>query len=489
MRKIFATLLLSAACMTATAQDPWLHIYYPNGRDYQGFDISGVLEITFDETNGSMTVYQEDNETVISGSQIDFFRFSPNVATLRIDIPDDPDLYEVESKTIYLDGQLTFEGHGLQEDFQMPMKIRGRGNSTWSLSKKSYRLKFAEKQRMLLPKKAKNFVLLANHIDGSMMRNFAAFKFGEVVGMPWINHALPVDVYFNGNYKGSYMLTEKVGFNNGSVNIKAVDEPNSVMLEFDTNGFNYNYMTNSITGPEDDVWFTTTPYDSGQNFFFTVTVKDPDAPADPTELNEWRDMWKADIDELMTAIEKGQSDRYFELCDLESLVRYIMVFNFTCNQEIDHPKSVYMYKTLGGKWNFGPCWDFDWAFGYEPTYETNKYMSWENPLLSVGERFDVLDDTGGCFFYKLCNTPEFKARFNEIWDEFLLTGQDKFWADFDAYTETLRPSAALQGLTRTQYTEFDKNVSQLRTWLQNRIEFITSDTNHGLWRDEDFINY
>lgn len=166
-----------------------------------------------------------------------------------------------------------------------------------------------------------------------------------------------------------------------------------------------------------------------------------------------------------------------------------MVFNFTCNQEIDHPKSVYMYKTLGGKWNFGPCWDFDWAFGYEPTYETNKYMSWENPLLSVGERFDVLDDTGGCFFYKLCNTPEFKARFNEIWDEFLLTGQDKFWADFDAYTETLRPSAALQGLTRTQYTEFDKNVSQLRTWLQNRIEFITSDTNHGLWRDEDFINY
>ncbi len=490
MRKILATLLLSAACMTAAAQDPWLHIYYPNGVDYKGFDMSGVLEITFDETNGSMTVYQDDSEVVISGSQIDFFRFSPNVATLRIDIPDAPYLYEVESKTEYLDGLLTFEGHGHQEDFQMDVKIRGRGNSTWNFSKKPYRLKFVEKQRMLLPKKAKNFVLLANYIDGSMMRNFAAFKFGELIGMPWINHTQPVDVYFNEYYKGSYMLTEKVGFNNGSVNIKAVDEPNSIMLEFDTYDFSIDDLSGEISGPSDEIYFTSAPYNSDNNYVFPVTVKDPDAPVDPVECETWVNEWKSDLDELMAAVDEKDSQRMYDLCDIESLVRYIMVFNLTCNQEIDHPKSVYVYKTKGGKWNFGPCWDFDWAFGHSPTYTNyDGAGSWENPLLSIGRSNDDLDGHAGYFFYVLCNTPEFKACFAEVWNEFLSSGKDKFWADFDAYIEALRPSAALQGLSRSKYADFDKNVSELRTWIQNRIDFITSDPNRGLWRDGDFVGY
>ncbi len=487
IRKTAATLLLLASGLAASAQTPWLHIYYPGGTDYQGYDMTRVLDVTFDESAGAMLINTPDGTRTAYVSQMDYFTIGANVPVLRI-TTDDNTIDEVYSKTEYLDATLNFEGRGIQDDFTQRVRIRGRGNSTWGYSKKPYRLKFEAKQRMLLPKKAKNFILLANYIDGSMMRNFAAYKFGEIIGMPWINHTTPVDVYFNDLYKGSYMLTEKVGFNNGSVDLPAADEPNSIMLELDNNAVS-----------PDEIYWESACYDAANGYFFPVKVKDPDAPIDPAEARTWQQKWKDDFDSFLSTVDDGDETRIFEQCDLESLVRYIMVFNLCCNQEIDHPKSVYVYKTEGGKWHFGPCWDFDWAFGYQPTYNKGnsgnwwmeeKYPSYENPLLSIAYNYDNPDDgNAGLFFWKLCNNDTFLNRFRELWNDFYDNRQPDFWDAFDAYQQQLRPSANLQGLTRSQYTSFDTHVADLRTWLENRIEYINSDPNLALWESGTFDKY
>lgn len=485
---VLATFAISASIL-ALAQDPWLHIYYPDGSDYQGFDMNEVLDITFDESAGTMIINGVDGSSTAYAKAIDRFEINPNVAALFIQT-DNENITEITSKVIYEDATMTFLGRGRQPDYVERVKIRGRGNSTWGYSKKPYRLKFAEKQRLLLPKKAKNYALLANYIDGAMMRNFAAFKFGEIIGMPWINHCEPVDVYLNGIYKGSYMITEKVGFNNGSVNLKASDEPNSIMLELDTNPV-----------ADGDLAFESGYYDSDNGYYFPVTVKDPDAPEDAAEAQTWLNKWIAEFDRFMDIVDTGKQAQIFEACDLESLVRYIMVFNLACNQEIDHPKSIYVYKTLGGKWQFGPCWDFDWAYGYSPTYSkgTNgnpwypsRYPSYENPLLGLttgNNGSSSVDGHAGVFFYKLCRTAAFQDRFEDLWDDFYQNHLDEFWAEFDTYVERLRPSANLQGLTRAQYQKFDTNVAELREWIANRIEFINSDPNHGLWESNTFSKY
>lgn len=480
-----AAAMLLAASLTAAAQDPWLHLYYPNGRDYQTFDMTRVLDITFDEAAGTMTVNPADGEpTEVFASALEQFRIGANVPALRITTNEYTT--EVYSKEIYLDATINFEGRGIAEDFTSPVKIRGRGNSTWGYSKKPYRLKFEVKTRMLLPKKAKNFVLLANYIDPSMMRNFVAFKFGETIGMPWINHTVPVDVYFNDIYKGSYQLTEKVGFNNGSANIPAADEPNSIMFELDS----YTNVT------DDDHPFDSEFFDSTNGYYLPVRVKDPDAPVDETEMLAWREKWQNDFNQFMAIIDRGNVDEIFQACDMESLVRYVMVANIACNQELDHPKSVYLYKTEGGKYNFGPCWDFDWAFGYQPTYSKGSasnpwgnwgwggtsYPSYENPLLGIGKS----DGPGGAFFHALCKHEQFLTRFREVWDDFYQNHRDEFWQAFDAYAEQLRPSANLQGLSRSSYQNFDSNVTELRSWVENRMEFINTDANMGLWEDGMF---
>lgn len=487
-RIAIASAMLAASAFTVGAQKPWLHLYYPGGLDYHGWEMTKVLDVTFDEETGKMTVNVLNGDGSSSPfnvemSALEQFRIGPNVPAIRV--VTDTYTSEVPSKEYYLDGTFTLESYGVQEDFSYPVKIRGRGNSTWGYSKKPYRLKFDSKQRVLLPKKAKNFVLLANYIDPSMMRNFVAFKFGQIIEMPHMHQAYPVDVYLNDLYKGSYTLTGQVGFNNGSVDLTDEEEAKSIMFELDT-------YTNV---DEEDYPFDSEYFDSSNGYYLPVRVKDPDAPEDEAEREAWLTKWQDDFNAFMQVIDSGNIEQIYEACDLESLVRYIMVANIACNQELDHPKSVFLHKTEGGKYNFGPCWDYDWAFGYDPTYYkgqnsywgwgSGSYPSYENPLLGHGRS----DGFGGAFFYALCNNEQFLTRFREVWNDFYQNRQADFWQAFDEYVEMLRPSANLQGLSRPSYMQYDSNVETLRNWLQSRFDYINSDPNMGLWEDGSFDIY
>ena len=95
----------------------------------------------------------------------------------------------------------------------------GRGNTTWSSNpdtKNPYRLKFADKVRPLGLPKGRSWVLLANKRAGSMLTNAYGMKAASLLGTVAYNHIIPVDLYVNGTFKGSYNLTEKVGFSSNS---------------------------------------------------------------------------------------------------------------------------------------------------------------------------------------------------------------------------------------------------------------------------------
>ena len=40
-----------------------------------------------------------------------------------------------------------------------------------------------------------------------------------LVGTAGANHIVPVELYMNGEYRGSYNFTEKVGFSNNSIDL------------------------------------------------------------------------------------------------------------------------------------------------------------------------------------------------------------------------------------------------------------------------------
>ena len=553
MKRILPLALAALTALGAAAQEPWVHVYgnytEPNSPSYGpekpddkptttnthrfvSLPMSQVDSIRVARNKAgtrymTLKVYHDGKTESIAFSSLDHWTIGANVPQFNITIPADTELPDVTSKDFYLKCTLDIDGRGVVEDFHGDsLRIRGRGNSTWSFPKKAYRLKLPEKTKLCGFRKAKNYVLLANYIDVSFMRNQAACLFTQLAGMPYPTHAMPVDVTFNGQYKGSYMLTEKVGLNNGSVNIPKEQEARTCMFELDTQ--------------YDEELREMSPL-----FRLPVMHKDPDVPDSIADPKAWFSEWMEEFNAMEEAVyfRKDMAD----YIDYETLARYLLVYNLACNQELNHPKSVYLYKTRGEgqKFQFGPCWDFDWAFGYQPTYrsmsaagempkdeadalfnaavdymkqheiepgwffEFNGYSllmlqnsgmficyqdgeyvynwpygtmrpgpSYNNFLLGVGQNNQNTAEgmgNGGEFFMSIIkDNPEFMKVYARLWEDFK-TRLPEFWEGFDAYARMLEPSADRDATiwNDSYYSPaVDNEFREMRPWHPEAVQVL-----------------
>ena len=101
------------------------------------------------------------------------------------------------------------------------MQIKGRGNSTWkNLEKKSYRLKFDEKHKVLGMHSSRHWALQAQALLWmGQVSDALPFEIGRRMGMAWNPHMEPVEVVLNYQYIGLYFLTENVRVAKNRVNV------------------------------------------------------------------------------------------------------------------------------------------------------------------------------------------------------------------------------------------------------------------------------
>lgn len=350
----------------------------------------------------------------------------------------------IVSKDDYVTATIKIEGNGVYNDYTGTTKIKGRGNSTWGYPKKPYRLKLDKKTSLFGLLESKNWVLLANYLDGTLMLNSIALKTGKLLNLPYTNNAIPVNITLNGKYVGSYLFTEQVEVDVNRVNIA----DGGTLLELDK--------------------YFDEPYEfRSNNYNLPVMVKYPEL-TDQTQLVPIKDQFHQ-LENLVAASNFPNND-YLQYIDAESLVNFLIVFNLTDNEEINHPKSIYIYKPKNGKFTLGPLWDFDWAYGYE---ERNVYFTgatrplfWStNPASTVGTQF----------FSRFMLDPTIKALYKQKWAEFKTNKLPILLQYVDEYANLIEASK------KTDYTlwstgsgNFRNDVSKLRTWLQNRASYIDS---------------
>ena len=85
-------------------------------------------------------------------------------------------------------------------------KIKGRGNSTWTMPKKPYAIKLDSAESFFDEPKDKSWVLLANYTDKTSIRNAIAFYMGRISNLDYTPRYHFVDVMLNGRYNGTYQL-------------------------------------------------------------------------------------------------------------------------------------------------------------------------------------------------------------------------------------------------------------------------------------------
>lgn len=359
---------------------------------------------------------------------------------------DTDDQAPVNSKKDYVNASIRIDGGGEYDDYEGRTRIRGRGNSTWAYPKKPYRIKLDKKATLFGLSAEKDWILLANYLDESLMCNAIALKTGRLLDMPFTHHIIPVDVTLNGVYVGNYMFTEHKEVEDNRINVGK----GGVLLELDT-------------------YFDEPFKFLSRDYKLPVMIQYPEledlAASDAaSELA----LIKTDFEKFTSAVADASfpNNNYTDYFDLDAFVNYMIVYTFTLNEEINHPKSTYIYKHKDGKYNMGPIWDFDWGFGYEGVYR--HFESPARPLFWNGTA------KGTVFFGRLMQDPAVKTLFKQKWNEFKTSRYPKLLSYMEDYAGIIKDSYARDYATWRRSSSPDISIvyNKMINWLDARVVYM-----------------
>ena len=370
----------------------------------------------------------------------------------------------VTSKEKYLKAHISFHGSGVWDDydFKDSVKIKGRGNSSWSTPssyydpKNPYRLKFDESVKPFGMKKGKNWNLIAQKQTGSLMTNPVAHKIARMVGLQTANDVVPVELYMNGEYRGSYYFTQKVGMANNSVDFD--DESQAALFELDS--------------------YKETGQFNSDSYGLPVNIKAPEFGEDETLLDYYGVV--DEFNRFETAV--CYQTNFERFVDMDMLVRYMLVNELVLNTELGHPKSAFLYREnmnhMASRYTFGPAWDFDWAYGYE---ETSSYCKSRTATRDI---FSYFDEPGSYFFSNLLHSSDWvKYRYYKLWEEFIEKHLDELIDFVDDYYAYARSSFVRNSYVWGDGYNYDTNVENMKSWLYERAHYIKESLRESLAYD------
>ena len=346
VRYLFITFLMMAVCFAAAgiaaAEPAYADVTVDNGIP--------VVYITVEGSKADIDAMNESEDHSVSCS-----------GTVSIDVPEGFHYVDMPDAPC--------------EDLPASkMTIRGRGNSTWSsdIAKKPYKLKLDKKADLFGLGANKHWVLLANALDRTMLKDRITAWLGDEIGMAYTPRGVPVDLVMRSSdgsyekYLGSYYLSEQVRVGNSRIEI---DELTAGDVAYDTITGGY-VVQNGIQTDEDSPSYFET--ESGAVWANHTPNFDPD---DDGYVNEAQmDYIRGYMQDLEDAILSADYDgtegtSYRDLMDIESAAKYWLVDQASKNADGYGTGSTYLYKPRGDKMYWGPLWDYDYAWYYEQEYE------------------------------------------------------------------------------------------------------------------------
>lgn len=352
------------------------------------------------------------------------------------------------------------------------LRIRGRGNSTWGLAKKPYRIKFNESTRFLGEGHAKNksWTLLANHADKSLLRNAVTSQMGEFLGLPFNPAAHFVDLVLNGTYLGNYQVSDQVNVDKKRVEIHeqdyVADEQSNItggyLLEID--GF----------ASSEPVYFTTS-----RNIL--VTVKSPDEDyINDAQLGYIRDYLNSFESALFAYDFTDPETGYRAMIDSTTLVAWYIATELSAN--VDGFWSTYIYKDQDDpKIYFGPLWDYDIAYN-------NSIRAGDVTEKSMVSLSGFGEGLAKVWARRFIQDPWFNEAVNDAWraknDEgvvdFLCSYIDSMALHIDESQELNYSRYSISSKVYDEifiYSTYSEYISQLKEFIRNHASYLT-----GLFR-------
>ena len=349
------------------------------------------------------------------------------------------------------------------------LEIKVRGNSTADAEKRPYRLKFASKKTSTDGQAHKhdllgygyakrNWTLLANVNDKSLLRNALTYHIGKAVGMPFCPGYKFVDLVINNEYRGTYQISDHCEADADRIN---VNTDTGWYVEFQGRNDMCDYpmcfaeggILMNINNPEPD-----DETDANQRAAIINPIKD-------WFLNTWVKGFGAGFTNPTTG--------WRAYNDEESLIKFWIATELT--GDYDGLMSVKAYREADGKLCWGPLWDKDLAFG-----------NWDSMAAPDGMLVAHLKQASciQAYFENLTKDPTFMAHAKEVLDNLISGGiKASLLAKIDEMAEVVRETQKLN-LAKWGNTpqgafgcvgglaDYQAYVDQLKDWLSDRIDYV-----------------
>ncbi len=380
-------------------------------------------------------------------------------------------------------------------------ELKARGNSTFTYAeKKSYQIKLETASNLLQTgENVKTWVLLANYFDATLMHDKLFKDMAASLQMPYTASCNWVNLYYDGEYRGVYLLSEKNTVKSTGVAITDMEDaykernPGYGTDMQTTSGKNaygmtYFYAT-GLTEPEnitggyllelnhdrpDEVSGFITRQGKGMN------VKSPEWCGEKAMryISEYYQafedaVYATDETGAYTGYNKSTGKHYYDYVDRDSLVKIFLMQELALNPD-GFVSSLYFYKDAGEKMYAGPIWDQDMTLG----------TGWTKQISPETTDYHYLAQA-------LIQIPDFHAAVLRCYTETFAPLAKKLLAENGAvndYAARLTDSAAMNFVLwdYIRVGEPDKTghiwqgatyasvLADMRSWLTKRIAYLDS---------------
>jgi subtilisin-like proprotein convertase family protein len=364
-----------AASNIATGTAPFTGTYTPMGQMgavNNGQNPNGTWFLRVTDGYGADEGAVQDWSLTFGANPADYFQFAESDLPIVV-INTGGQAIQTDIKT-NVDMGIIYNGPGNRNHLVDPFNeyngkigLEYRGNYSLSLPQKPYSFELRDNlgndiDSSLLGMPAESdWNLLANYNDKSFARNFVPFNLFDSMGHYAVRSRF-VDVVIDGDYKGIYMLSEKIKRDTFRIDIAKLDTNEILGLDA-TGGYiikiDYYDATNSWLSNYSPIGFP------GLDIHYVYYYPKPSdiVPAQKTYIQNY-------INQLETALYSvGYDDPNFgyrRFMHTESFIDYFIISEVTRNVD-GFKKSRFFWKDKDysdgtyKKLHAGPVWDFDWS--------------------------------------------------------------------------------------------------------------------------------
>lgn len=410
-----------------------------------------------------------------------------DVPTLYLTIPDvtdlDKDLVKNRQtgEALYHKASIDVvdKNNTLEEFSDDKLDIKVRGNSTADPSKRAYRLKFGKDEKDKVTGELikthkhdlmgggyakRNWALLANCFDHSLIRNALTCELGKIIGMPFNPGYCFVDLVINGDYRGTYQVTDHPEVGSHRIDI---DEDKDWYIEF---------QGRSDMLDEPYLNIKDLPMFSIKNPDYTDAADADKLAALKVEMEDWVKQWKSGFS-YDASITQSDTKGWRAYNDEDQLLKWFLETEITA--DYDGYMTIKAYRATDGKLFWGPVWDKDLAWDNYGDYTKTLGAALEN---ASSIRYYVYNPGRGT---AILSDPRFVKRVYETYNKLIEDGLEQKLLDIvDQLHQRVNQTQQLNfekwGITTVygglekyhEWTDYAQYPEQLKTFITARLAFL-----------------